>query len=155
MKYEDQMEYKTSAYKVFRLIFPPYERNFPAKRWLFVLCLNLHLCTVCGYVGARLFDAGREQLADYFIGCVVTGALMILNDIYANGMWMIQNRGLLILLKVVLLGSFDQFEVYPKAALIGIVFLSGFVSHARRKFRHYSIIHKRVVEYIPEHTVRD
>lgn len=144
------MKKNSYAYKVFRLLFPPYERNFPAKRWLFVLCLNLHLCAVCGYVGARLFDAGRDQLTIYFIGCVITGGLMILNDIYANGMWIIQNRGLLILSKIGILAVLDQMEVYQKPILMGIVFLSGFVSHARRKFRHYSIVHKKVVEYIPE-----
>lgn len=135
---------------LFRLIFPPYERDFPGKRWLFVLCLNIHLYAVCGYVGARLFDGSTEQVTLYFSVCVVSGAMMILNDMYANGMWLFQNRGLIIISKVGALALMKYLDSFETILLLGIVFVSGFVSHSRRKFRHYSIIHRKVVEFIPE-----
>lgn len=133
---------------MFRLIFPENSRRIPGKRWLSVILRSLHLCSASGYAGGFLFDVPYEQLRLFYITTAISGLLMILLDLVSNGIWLIQNRGWMIIVKVLLLGQLAVFSPYEKWGILGIVFLSGIVSHGTSGFRYYSILHRRMVEKI-------
>ncbi len=93
-----------------------------------------------------MFDVPYEQLRFVYITTAITGLIMMLMDILSNGVWLIQNRGWMIILKVLLLGQLALMDPYQKWGILGIIFLSGIVSHGTAAFRYYSIIHRRMIE---------
>ncbi len=131
---------------LFRLVFPENSRHFPGKRWLNVITRSFHLCAASGYAGGFLFDLPYEQLRPYYIATAVTGLLMIFLDLFSNGVWLIQNRGWLIILKIIFLGELILIDPYQKWGIFAIILLSGIVSHSTSGFRYYSIIHRRMIE---------
>ena len=74
---------------------------------------------------------------------MISGLILVTIEIYSNCIWLIQNRGWMILLKVFLLTQLSLFFPYEKWGLLFIVFLSGWVSHAKGDFRYYSIFHRK------------
>lgn len=131
---------------LYRFVFPENSRRFPGKRWLNVVMRSLHLCSASAYTGGFLFDVPYEQLRFVYITTAITGLIMMLMDILSNGVWLIQNRGWLILLKVLLLGQLALIDPYQKWGILGIIFLSGIVSHGTAAFRYYSLFHRRMIE---------
>ncbi len=131
---------------LYRFVFPENSRHFPGKRWLNVIFRSLHLCSASVYAGGFMFDVPYEQLRFVYITTAITGLIMMLMDILSNGVWLIQNRGWMIILKVLLLGQLALMDPYQKWGILGIIFLSGIVSHGTAAFRYYSIIHRRMIE---------
>ena len=116
------------------LIFPQDSRHFFGKRWLNVLLRSVHLCSSSGYAGGFLFDVPAEQLRLLYIVTAITGLIMILFDVLSNGVWLIQNRGWMIILKVLLLGQLALLDPFQKWGIFGIILLSGIVSHGTAGF---------------------
>jgi len=129
-----------------RLIFPSESRRIPGKRWLNVIFRSLHLCSASTYAGGFLFDVPYEQLRIFYITTALTGLAMMLMDVLTNGIWLIQNRGWMMLLKVILLSHLALLDPFQKWGIVGIIFLSGIVSHGTAAFRYYSLAHRRMVE---------
>lgn len=133
---------------LFRVIFPAFNRFFPGKRWVRVTLRSLHLCGVCGVVGGVFFDIPVKQLVEFYLISLSSGLFLMLIDVYSNGIWLIQNRGWVILVKVVVLANIDVFGDQSKWVLLIIVFVSGIVSHATADQRYYSIYHRRRVDLL-------
>jgi hypothetical protein len=131
---------------LFNFVFPKDSRHFFGKRWLNVLLRSVHLCSASGYAGGFFFDVPAEELRLFYIVTALSGLVMILFDVYSNGVWLIQNRGWMILLKVVLLGQLALIDPFQKWGIFGIILLSGVVSHGTAGFRYYSIFHRRMIE---------
>ncbi|MCP4756159.1 MAG: hypothetical protein GY866_35300 [Proteobacteria bacterium] len=132
--------------KIFRLIFPENSRDFYGKRWLNVVLRSVHLCGACGYAGGVLLDVTSEPVRIFYLVTAISGLIMMAIDIISNGIWIIQNRGWLIILKIFLLGQLPLIAPYEKWGLLGIVVLSSLVSHATANFRYYSPLHRRKIE---------
>lgn len=133
---------------LFSLFFPENSRHFIGKRWLNVLLRSIHLCSASGYAGGFLFDVPSEQLRLLYIITAITGLLMILSDVFSNAVWLIQNRGWMIILKIVLLGQLALIDPFEKWGIFAIILLSGIVAHGTAGFRYYSIFHRRMIEKI-------
>lgn len=132
--------------KIKEILFPAENRTFLGKRWMKVILLNVHLCGVCGYVGGILFDVESDLLSTYFLFATISGFTLAAVEIYSNCIWLVQNRGWMILLKVGLLPLLHLTAPYEKWGLLAIVFLSGWISHAKGNFRYYSILHRRRID---------
>jgi len=128
--------------------FPKKNRNFPGKRWCRITLRSLHLCGICGVVGGAFFDVPEARLNNFLMVTVFSGIWLILTDLYTNGIWLIQNRGWTILLKILIFTQLALFAPYERWVLLGIVILSGVVSHAPSNFRYYSIYHRKRVEFL-------
>jgi hypothetical protein len=129
-----------------KILFPIENRTFRGKRWLKVVVLNLHLVGVCGYAGGVLFDMTFDRIKLYLAITLITGALLTVTEIFSNCIWIIQNRGWMILLKILLIAQLHRITPYEKWGLLFIVFISGWVSHAKGNFRYYSIFHRKRVD---------
>jgi len=132
----------------FRLLFPDHHRTFPGKRWLNISLRSCHILFSSGYAGGVFFDLPFEQLKIFFLLTALTGLSMMLLDFFSNGILIIQNRGWLIVLKLLLLGSLHWFEPWHKIGLVIVILLSGVVSHATGNFRYYSIYHRRRIDLL-------
>lgn len=70
---------------------------------------------------------------------VVTGMAMMLIEIWSDGIWLIQLRGLSTLLKIGLLSMTFVVGLEP-FILIVVIIIAGLISHAPGKVRYYSFI---------------
>ncbi len=122
------------------LIFPQQSRSFYAKRWFDILLRTIHLIGLLGLSGGILFNAEHSLWFPYFLTTIISGLAMVVLSVWSNGKWLLQNRGLMIILKVFILFLLAVFPEYALYLLIFIVIISGISSHAPAKFRYYSPI---------------
>ena len=140
------------------------------KRWSKISLRSLHLLAIAGVGGGILFALEKDLWINYWWLALVSGVLMMLMDIASNPVWLIQVRGVVILLKLillVLLGINPVWIVQVRGivimlkllllALLGsnpgwdsfllaiIIIISAVISHAPGKLRYYSFYHRRVI----------
>lgn len=133
-----------------RAIFPVESRCVQGNRWLNVGLRTLHLVGIAGIGGGYFYAAQDDTWRWYMEICLISGALLALLFVYSNGVWLIQMRGLAILLKLVL---FYAATLWPSMAcplLISILMLSGWIAHAPGKVRYYSPLYRRRIDSLPD-----
>lgn len=127
-------------------LFPEQKRVILGKRYLSILLRCLHLIGISGMAGHFLFDLPWQAWIGYAILAIGSGLLMVVMEIYGDGVWLVQLRGQIILLKVMLLIAALCWPFYAGYCFMAVIVLSGFFAHAPGKFRYYSIWHRRVVK---------
>jgi hypothetical protein len=115
------------------------------KRWTKISLRTLHLLSVAGVGGGILFGLEKELWINYWWLALVSGGLMMLLDIIPNPVWLVQIRGLVIFLKLIMLGFLASNPDWGATILIAVIIISGFVSHAPGKLRYYSVYHRKVI----------
>ncbi|MBR9883238.1 MAG: hypothetical protein GYB21_06125 [Oceanospirillales bacterium] len=129
-----------------QLLFPESARSLPGKRYISLALRGLHLVGVAGTAGLFLYNLPVEQWKVYGVLALVTGTLMMVMEIWGDGVWLFQLRGQAVLLKLVLLAVA---LIWPSTAVhnfVAIILLSAFFSHAPGRIRYYSIWHGQVVK---------
>lgn len=126
-------------------LFPENKRHIPAKRLLSISLRTLHLIGIAGLSGAFLFDLPMEQWHGYLLLTVLTGGLMVLKELYSDGIWLLQLRGQIIMLKIILLAlAWFYWQMYDIWVYMLSIILSGIISHGPGKLRYYSVWHGKV-----------
>lgn len=115
------------------------------KRWTKISLRTLHLLAVAGAGGGILFGLEKDLWINYWWLALVSGALMMVIDIVSNPVWVVQVRGLVIFLKLILLAFLGQDPELDRILLIVIIVISGIISHAPGKLRYYSVIHRKTI----------
>ena len=115
------------------------------KRWSKISLRTLHLLSVAGVGGGVLFGLEQSLWINYWWLALVSGGLMMLMDIISNPVWIVQVRGLVIFLKLILLIFLGSYPGWDGFLLTVIIIISGVISHAPGKLRYYSIYHDRVI----------
>jgi hypothetical protein len=115
------------------------------KRWTKISLRTLHLLAVAGVGGGILFGLEKYQWLNYWWLALASGVLMMLIDIISNPVWVVQVRGLVIFLKLILLMFLGGSQAWDSTLLIVIIVISAVISHAPGKLRYYSIYHKKVI----------
>jgi hypothetical protein len=116
------------------------------KRWSKISLRTLHLLSVAGVGGGVLFALDKTLWVNYWWLALVSGVLLMLIDVIANPVWLIQIRGLVIYVKIIALALMDGHAVWDPILLILIIIISAVVSHAPGNVRYYSLYHRRVIE---------
>lgn len=124
--------------KILTLLFPKQSRSFKGQRWISVLLRSFHLVGIAGVGAAYLFDVTKDQWLPFMLLTIATGIAMIILETWHNGIWIIELRGLSILLKLILLSMSFVIGLHP-AILIAVILISGIMSHAPAKARYYNI----------------
>jgi len=101
---------------------------------------TIHLIGLLGISGGILFHVEQSLWLPYFLITVLSGLAMTLLSLWSNGIWLLQNRGLIIILKILLLLLIPVFHEYAQILLFIIVIISAISSHAPAQFRYYSPI---------------
>jgi len=115
------------------------------KRWTKISLRTLHLLAIAGVGGGILFALDKDLWLNYWWLALASGALMMLMDILSNPVWFIQVRGIVIVLKLVLLALLGLYPGWDSFLLVIIIILSAVISHAPGKLRYYSLYHRRVI----------
>lgn len=128
-----------------KILFPSESRTFPGKRWGNVIFRSIHLCTMAVYTGGLFFNIPQSDLISWYIATAASGMFMMAADLYSNGKWIFQNRGFLILVKLIILGAVQHTSIPPFWPILGVIFFSGLISHGTANFRYYSFVHRRQI----------
>lgn len=115
------------------------------KRWTKISLRTLHLVSVAGVGGGILFGIDKTVWLNYWWLALVSGVLMMAIDIVSNPVWLVQVRGLVIYLKLVLLAILGASPQWAGPILLTVIVLSSVISHAPGNLRYYSIYHKKVI----------
>ncbi len=127
-------------------LFPAQSRYFKGQRWVNIALRTLHLLGVAG-LGAGFLYAGVDQSWRLYLQLtMLSGTGLILISIWNDGVWLVQLRGQAILLKMLLLGIIPLWPELRQPLFIGIILISGLISHAPANVRYYSLYHRRRIE---------
>jgi hypothetical protein len=116
------------------------------KRWSKISLRTLHLLAVAGAGGGILFGLEKQLWINYWWLAIASGALMMLIDIVANPVWIVQVRGLVIIVKLILLAMLGRYPAWDSFLLAVIIIMSAVISHAPGKVRYYSFFHRQVID---------
>jgi hypothetical protein len=120
--------------------------NLPiAKRWTKICLRTLHLLAVAGVGGGILFGLDQDLWRGYWWLAMISGGLMMLVDIISNPVWVVQVRGLVIFLKLILLVLLGRYPLLDGSILAVIIVISAVISHAPGSLRYYSVYHGRQI----------
>ena len=119
------------------------------KRWSKISLRTLHLVAVAGVGGGILFGIDKQLWLNYWWLALISGALMMLIDAASNPAWLVQVRGVAIILKLILLlfigwGS-ECCTGWDEFLLFIIIVISAVISHAPGNLRYFSLYHRRVI----------
>ncbi|MEW6753232.1 MAG: hypothetical protein AB1505_19970 [Candidatus Latescibacterota bacterium] len=131
-----------------RILFPRQYRAFPGKRAVRIGLRTLHLVGTAGIGGGFLYQAPREAWMPYLVLTVASGATLLLVDVWSNGIWLIQLRGVAILAKIGVLSVVHLHPAWAGEALVTAVVISGLIAHAPSDVRYWSVWHRRRVEEV-------
>ena len=115
------------------------------KRWTKISLRTLHLLAVAGVGGGILFALEKDLWINYWWLALVSGVLMMVIDIVSNPVWIVQVRGLVIFLKLILLAFIGSNPSLDGLLLAVIIIMSGIISHAPGQLRYYSLYHRKVI----------
>lgn len=127
------------------IFFPENSRSFYGKRWLDIILRTIHLMGLSGFSGGLLFHADKSIWLPYFLATILSGLAMLLLSVWSHGKWLIQNRGIAIIVKLFIFFLIPVFPGYEAFLLLSIILISGISSHAPAKFRYYSPFLKREI----------
>lgn len=116
------------------------KRDIPGRRWLSIVLRSLHLLGITGLAGGYLYGLPLAQWSDWLVLATVSGGLMVAKEIYVDGIWLLQLRGQVIVLKLLLLAGAHLWWAQPQAwVYCAVILVSGLIAHAPGKVRYYSL----------------
>lgn len=130
---------------MFGWLFPSQKRDFKARRSINIGLRTLHLLGVSGFAGFFIFELPVEQWRPFAILAIISGALMVALELYVDAIWMIQLRGIAVMIKLLILCSLAIHPQYLLFWFALMVLVSGYFSHAPGRVRYYVPVLKRVI----------
>jgi hypothetical protein len=126
-------------------LFPPQARDFPGLRWLNISLRSLHLLGMAGLAAGYLYQVAVVAMLPFWAITLYSGLAMVGLAIWANGRWLLQLRGAVIMLKLLILWSLPwldgQFAGGGGWGMVVIILLSSVISHAPARVRYYFVVH--------------
>ncbi len=111
-----------------------------------VLFRTTHLVGLGGLGAGFLYPAMGQEWLNYLYLTLASGLGLTVISIYSNGIWLIQLRGQVVFLKLLLMGVIPLVPSWGAEIFIAVIVLSGWIAHAPARVRYYSIYHRRRVE---------
>lgn len=125
----------SSAWK--KALFPVKPRLFPGQRWLNIILRSLHLIGVAGIAGGFLFVLEEARWLTFWHLTLATGVMLSLLYIWSSAIWLLQLKGIAIILKLLLLALAFRLPEWRSELFIAVIAISGFIAHAPGVIRGY------------------
>ena len=129
----------------FTILCPESPREFPFRRTLRILLRALHIMTVGVLLGGHIFHQPIAILEPWLWGAVLSGLAILMTDIYASFAILFEVRGIIILIKVVLLLSITIFWEQRVSLLVLALFIGAISSHMPKRYRHKLLFFQSVI----------
>lgn len=120
-----------------RVLFPPEPRHFPGQRWVNIAMRSVHLVGVAGIGGGFLFDLNRAAWEIYWLLTLASGVALSLLYLWSTCAWIIELKGLAIVVKTALLGLALAVPEARGELFVLIIAISGMIAHAPARVRGY------------------
>ncbi len=127
-------------------LFPHPPRGFPGRRWVNIALRTVHLLGVAGMGGGWLYGADPEAWRPYLWLTLASGTAMVVLELAATCLWVLQLRGLAVVAKLALIGLDAPFPESTPWVLAAVIVLSSVFAHAPADVRYFSPFHGRRVE---------
>ena len=128
---------------VYRLLFPHENRSFWGKRWVRVLLRTAHLVGTAGFGAGFLYQGPKALWEPYLSLTLASGVAIVVLELWSNAVFLVQLRGVAIVVKLGLLSCLHFCEGYAALTVVVIVIISGIISHAPGDVRYFSVLHGR------------
>ena len=122
-----------------RLLCPAQPRTFPGERWVNIALRCLHLVGVAGIGGGFLFDLEPTRWLAFWHLTLASGVLLSLLYLWGTALWLLQLKGLAIVLKVALLALAWHWPAWRGELFILVIFVSGLMAHAPGRIRGFRV----------------
>ncbi len=120
------------------LLFPLQPRTFQGLRWLTVGLRSAHLVGITGFAGGILHHIAITQLHYFWLLTLISGFALIATEMIVSGRWLLEMRGIIIVLKLLALVLFLHITFMQEAMIYFTLLLSAIIAHAPARVRHYS-----------------
>jgi hypothetical protein len=119
-------------------------------RALNIALRTAHIGAMGVLVGGHAFDVTPERLKVSLWLTVGTGLALAVVEAGPRLLWLHQARGILTLAKVALLCAVPLVWDYRLPILLGVIVLGSVGSHMPRRYRHYSLLYRRVIHDVTD-----
>jgi hypothetical protein len=128
-------------------VFPERMRFLSGSRVMSIALRTLHLSAFGMLLGGHVFALDAGRLLPYLWLTIGSGLGLIALEIYAVGLyWLVLGKGIMVLVKLALLFLIPFFWEARVLLLLLVVAIASVGSHMPARYRHYSILHWRVME---------
>ena len=122
------------------LLLPKRPREFPGQRYIKICLRALHVLCAGTLVGAFTFAVEGSARQNWFLATLLSGAALLSFDLIETSAFLLQLRGLIILVKIGLLLALPAFGAHGYAVLMSLLLLSVITSHAPSKLRYFMLV---------------
>ncbi len=120
-------------------LFPATPRNFPGQRWVKIGLRGLHVLCAGVYMGTLVFAVDDDVRQPWFLAALLSGILLLSIDLFETAAFLLQLRGIVVLLKLVLLAVTPYLGPAAVWVLGAAVIGSVISSHAPSSFRYFLV----------------
>jgi hypothetical protein len=131
--------------RIKRFLFPEPVRTLPHARAWNIGFRTCHIAVTGMLLGGHAFAVSEERLRPFLWLTLATGLFLIFLEAYPSCRWFYQGRGVMVLLKLVLLACIPLFWEFRVVILLAIVVIASIGSHMPARLRYYSLVHGRVL----------
>ena len=130
-----------------RWFLPERMRFLPRSRAMSIAFRTLHLAAFGILIGGHAFELHTDRLLLYLWLTILSGVGLIALEVYAVGLyWLVLGKGIMVLVKLGLLLLIPFFWQARVALLLRVVGIASVGSHMPARYRHYSLLHRGVIE---------
>lgn len=123
--------------------------SLPYKRAWNIAWRTVHIAVSGVLVGGHVFGQPPQSLLPWLSATVLTGAVLIGLESGPYLRWFHQGRGILVLVKLLLLSLIPWFWDQRVPLLFLVIVLASVGSHMPARFRYYSLLYRRMLECSP------
>ena len=124
-------------------------RSGDIKRALNISLRTLHIAAMGILLGGHAFDVAPDRLYVSLWWVVGTGIVLTALEAWPRWSWFHELRGVMTIVKVGLVCAVPLMWEYRLILLLAVVVLGSVASHIPRRFRHYSVLTRQVIEQYP------
>jgi len=128
------------------LLLPEPRRRLPHGRAWNVGARTVHLAATGTLIGGHVFGAPADALLPWLWVGIASGVVMLGVELYTSFDWLTQIGGLAVVLKIALLCTIPFAWSARVLILFAVVAVAGVGSHMPGKFRHYSLVYRRMIK---------
>ena len=128
-----------------RVLFPDPPRPLPYARAMSIALRTLHIAAVGILLGGHAFEVPSVRLLPWLYLGIISGVGLISLELYSSCKWLYQGKGVLVIVKLLLITAVAVFWEQRLWLLLAALVLGSVGSHMPGRFRYYSFLHRRVI----------
>lgn len=105
-------------------------RTFPGQRWVNILLRSIHLAGVAGLGAGFIHGLPESRWLVFWYIAVGSGAMLMALYLWSSITWLLQAKGLVIVLKLGLLALAGVFPEWGAGLFLAVIVLSSVMAHA-------------------------